>query len=321
MGTESIDGYLRDVAKIPALSANEEEKLRERIRGGDERARDRLVEGSLLLALAMARRKARQVGFRHLHDLICEANLNLVRLGSSFDPDHPQPFGVCVYFTLRQRLSRAAGRLMQPVRVPRTVNDLRIAEHAARRDLRQRLRREPTCDELACELRVPTSRLERAVRAYVAPVELDDPDAFTLPGSEPSPEALALRSADAGRILSAIRRLKPRYRQDTGAAFRPGERFARHLRRDRRRARREPAVRLPGMSAGAGPAGQDDRGGVSGRSAQNLQPTIAWILRRSPKPRFSSPNISAPPFNSKITPPLTCSAISTFVSLLSLGPS
>ena len=146
MGQESIDGYLRDVARIPALTAGEEDELRERIRAGDERARTRLVEGSLLLALAMARRKARQVGYRHLHDLICEANLTLARLGRGFDPDHKQPFGICAYYTLRQRLSRAAGRLMQPVRIPRAVNDLRIAERTARVELRQRLRREPTSD-------------------------------------------------------------------------------------------------------------------------------------------------------------------------------
>jgi len=219
MGQESIDGYLRDVARIPALTATEEETLRGRIRAGDERARDRLVEGSLVLALTMARRKARQVGYRHLHDLICEANLNLVRLGGNFDPDHPQPFGICVYFTLRQRLSRAAGRLMHPVRIPRAVSDLRIAERTARGDLRQRLRREPTCDELADELQVPTARLERAVRAYAAPLELDDQKTRTLPGSEPSPEMQALQSADAHRIMRAIRRLKPRYRQTLELRF------------------------------------------------------------------------------------------------------
>ena len=72
---------------------------------------------------------------------------------------------------------------------------------------------------MARELRVSAVRLGRAVRAYVAPVELDDPDAQPLPGSSPSPESTALNSADAQRVLRAIRRLKPRYRQTLEQRF------------------------------------------------------------------------------------------------------
>jgi RNA polymerase primary sigma factor len=219
MDTEALNWFLRDLSKIPTLTDEEEQGLRRRIRAGDESARQRLVEGSLSMALGLARRKARQVGYRHLQDLVCEANLTLVNLGRSFDPGHPHPFGVCAYFLVRQHLGRVVGRMFQPVSVPRAVLDLRRAERTARQELRQRLQREPTREELADDLRVPTARLEQAIRSYMSPLELDDSDAAPLPGAGLSPEQLALRTADAITVQQAIRHLKPRQRRTLELRF------------------------------------------------------------------------------------------------------
>jgi RNA polymerase primary sigma factor len=219
MDSQALNWFLRDLSKIPTLTDEEERRLRRRIRAGDDSARQRLVEGSLSMALGLARRKARQVGYRHLQDLVCEANLTLVNLGRTFDPDHPRPFGVCAYFLVRQHLCRVVGGMLHPVSVPRAVLDLRRAERTARQELRQRLRREPTRDELAEDLRVPTARLEQAIRSYMMPLELDDSTTAPLPGAGPSPELLAIRTADASTVQQAILHLRPRQRRTLELRF------------------------------------------------------------------------------------------------------
>jgi RNA polymerase sigma factor (sigma-70 family) len=189
------------------------------LRAGDENARVRLAESALPLAFHLARRKSLQIGRHLLHDLVAEANLTVAALSRSFDPDSPHPFGVHAYFQIRQALTRATGLFVRPLRVPYAVQRLERSEREVRRDLRQRLRREPRRFEIARELGVSLAKLECVPGSVFLASDLDAPDAAPVPDTGPSPEDETIREDEATRIRDAVDRLGPRDRDLVGRWF------------------------------------------------------------------------------------------------------
>jgi len=216
---DAMNLYLRELAGIPPLDEAEEQALRRRLRHGDEAARQRLAESGLPLAFSLARRKSRQIGGRLLADLVSEANLTVARLGRTFEPDAPHPFGVYVYFQVRQALTRAVGTMIRPVRVPGSVQRLERREHEACRELRQRLRREPRRGEIASELGVPVAHVDRIPASPWTTPEPDAPGTPPVTACGPSPEDEAIRISDAAWVRGALDRLRPSDRSVVGRRF------------------------------------------------------------------------------------------------------
>ena len=108
--------YLGEIARIPRLSREDEQALAEKIRAGDERAKERLVEANLRLVVQIARR------YMHrglpLPDLIEEGNIGLLRAVEKFEPERGLRFATYATWWIRQAVSRALANQARTIRLP-----------------------------------------------------------------------------------------------------------------------------------------------------------------------------------------------------------
>ena len=147
---DSLRMYLRDIGRIPLLSAAQEVSLAKRMERGDMEAKSRLVEANLRLVVSIAKRYLGR-GLSFL-DLIQEGNLGLIRAVEKFDYRRGYKFSTYATWWIRQAVTRAIADQARTIRIPvhmyETINKI----VRVRRDLVQVLGREPAVEELALEL-------------------------------------------------------------------------------------------------------------------------------------------------------------------------
>ena len=165
--------YLKEIGKVPLLSADEEVELAKRMAEGDEDAKKRLAEANLRLVVSIAKRYVGR-GMLFL-DLIQEGNLGLIKAVEKFD--YHKGFKVSTYATwwIRQAITRAIADQARTIRIPvhmvETINKLiRVS-----RQLLQELGREPTPEEIAAELDMPVERVREILKISQEPVSLETP--------------------------------------------------------------------------------------------------------------------------------------------------
>ena len=165
--------YLKEIGKVPLLSADEEVELAKRMAEGDEDAKKRLAEANLRLVVSIAKRYVGR-GMLFL-DLIQEGNLGLIKAVEKFD--YPKGFKFSTYATwwIRQAITRAIADQARTIRIPvhmvETINKLiRVS-----RQLLQELGREPTPEEIAAELDMPVERVREILKISQEPVSLETP--------------------------------------------------------------------------------------------------------------------------------------------------
>jgi len=165
--------YLREIGRVPLLSAEEEVALAERIEQGDEEAKRLLTEANLRLVVSIAKRYVGR-GMLFL-DLIQEGNLGLIKAVEKFD--HRKGFKFSTYATwwIRQAITRAIADQARTIRIPvhmvETINKLiRVS-----RQLLQELGREPTPEEIAAEMDMPVERVREILKIAQEPVSLETP--------------------------------------------------------------------------------------------------------------------------------------------------
>ena len=156
--------YLKEIGKVPLLSAEEEIELAKRMELGDQEAKKRLAEANLRLVFSIAKRYVGR-GMLFL-DLIQEGNLGLIKAVEKFD-----------YRTwwIRQAITRAIADQARTIRIPvhmvETINKLiRVS-----RQLLQELGREPTPEEIAAEMNMPVERVREILKISQEPVSLETP--------------------------------------------------------------------------------------------------------------------------------------------------
>ena len=158
-GRELLALYLSDIAKIPLLSADDEQELARRVQAGDAEAERRLTEGNLRLVVRVARRYLNR-GLSLL-DLIEEGNLGLIQAADRFEPERGLHFSTYAAIWIRQSILRGIAEQARSVRIPvqmfQQVNRFVRVE----RVLRARLGREPGIDEMSSELGISTVRTAR----------------------------------------------------------------------------------------------------------------------------------------------------------------
>ncbi len=165
--------YLKEIGKVPLLSAEEEIELAQRMENGDEYAKKRLAEANLRLVVSIAKRYVGR-GMLFL-DLIQEGNLGLIKAVEKFDYRKGYKFSTYATWWIRQAITRAIADQARTIRIPvhmvETINKLiRVS-----RQLLQELGREPSPEEIAEEMNMPVDRVREILKISQEPVSLETP--------------------------------------------------------------------------------------------------------------------------------------------------
>ncbi len=165
--------YLKEIGKVPLLSAEEEIELAKKMELGDQDAKKRLAEANLRLVVSIAKRYVGR-GMLFL-DLIQEGNLGLIKAVEKFDYRKGYKFSTYATWWIRQAITRAIADQARTIRIPvhmvETINKLiRVS-----RQLLQELGREPSPEEIAEEMNMPVDRVREIMKISQEPVSLETP--------------------------------------------------------------------------------------------------------------------------------------------------
>jgi RNA polymerase primary sigma factor len=165
--------YLKEIGRVPLLSAEEEIDLAKRMEEGDEEAKRRLAEANLRLVVSIAKRYVGR-GMLFL-DLIQEGNLGLIKAVEKFDYTKGYKFSTYATWWIRQAITRAIADQARTIRIPvhmvETINKLiRVS-----RQLLQELGREPAPEEIAKVMDIPVERVREIMKIAQEPVSLETP--------------------------------------------------------------------------------------------------------------------------------------------------
>ncbi|MEG0593681.1 MAG: RNA polymerase sigma factor RpoD [Christensenella sp.] len=165
--------YLKEIGKVPLLSAAEEVDLAKRMGEGDEAAKQKLAEANLRLVVSIAKRYVGR-GMLFL-DLIQEGNLGLIKAVEKFDYLKGYKFSTYATWWIRQAITRAIADQARTIRIPvhmvETINKLiRVS-----RQLLQQYGRDPLPEELAKEMDIPEEKVREILKIAQEPVSLETP--------------------------------------------------------------------------------------------------------------------------------------------------
>jgi RNA polymerase primary sigma factor len=173
ISTDSLQLFLKDIGKVPLLTAAQEVELAKRIERGDHRAKQGMIAANLRLVVSIAKNYRNQ-GLPFL-DLIQEGTIGLVRAAEKFD--HRRGFKFSTYATwwIRQAVARALADKSRTIRMPVHVVEKLNKIGRVERKLVGELGREPTSAEIALELELHVHEVEQIRRSAQAPVSLEKP--------------------------------------------------------------------------------------------------------------------------------------------------
>ena len=165
--------YLKEIGKVPLLTAEEEQDLAKRMTEGDEEARKKLTEANLRLVVSIAKRYVGR-GMLFL-DLIQEGNLGLIRAVEKFDYTKGYKFSTYATWWIRQAITRAIADQARTIRIPvhmvETINKvIRVS-----RQLLQELGHDPSAEEIAQAMDLPPEKVREILKVAQEPVSLETP--------------------------------------------------------------------------------------------------------------------------------------------------
>ena len=170
---DSLRLYLREIGKVPLLTADQEVYLAKRIERGDMSAKTHMIEANLRLVVSIAKSYLGR-GLSFL-DLIQEGSLGLIRAVEKFDYRKGYKFSTYATWWIRQAVTRAIADKARTIRIPvHMVEKLNKVVHIERQ-LVQRLGREPQPEEIALELEMTTEEVREILRMAQLPVSLEKP--------------------------------------------------------------------------------------------------------------------------------------------------
>ena len=209
--------YLKEIGKVPLLSADEEIELAKRMEEGDEEAKRRLSEANLRLVVSIAKRYVGR-GMLFL-DLIQEGNLGLIKAVEKFDYRKGYKFSTYATWWIRQAITRAIADQARTIRIPvhmvETINKLiRVS-----RQLLQEYGREPLPEEIAAEMGIPEDKVREIIKIAQEPVSLETPIGeeedshlgdFIPDDDAPAPADAAAFTLLKEQLMSVLSTLTPR---------------------------------------------------------------------------------------------------------------
>lgn len=170
---DPVKMYLKDIGKVPLLSAEEEIELAKRMEAGDEMAKKKLAESNLRLVVSIAKRYVGR-GMLFL-DLIQEGNLGLLKAVEKFDYRKGYKFSTYATWWIRQAITRAIADQARTIRIPvhmvETINKVTRVS----RDLLQKLGREPLPEEVGEVMGLSKERVQEIMKIAQEPVSLETP--------------------------------------------------------------------------------------------------------------------------------------------------
>ncbi len=214
ISTDALQLFLKDIGKVPLLTAAQEVELAKRIERGDHSAKQKMVESNLRLVVSIAKNYRNQ-GLPFL-DLIQEGTIGLVRAAEKFDYRKGFKFSTYATWWIRQAVARALADKARTIRMPVHVVEKLNKIGRIERKLLGELGREPTVDEIARELELEPDEIEHIKRSAQAPISLEKPVGdeeesefghFLADESAPAPDEaaeIALRKETLARVLQTL---------------------------------------------------------------------------------------------------------------------
>ena len=173
ISTDTLQLFLKDIGRVPLLTAAQEVELAKRIERGEHAAKQAMVEANLRLVVSIAKRYRNQ-GLPFL-DLIQEGTIGLVRAAEKFDYRKGFKFSTYATWWIRQAVARAIADKGRTIRMPVHVVEKLNKIHRSERKLRAELSREPTAAEIARDLELSVDEVEQIRRSAQTPVSLEKP--------------------------------------------------------------------------------------------------------------------------------------------------
>lgn len=214
---DPVKMYLKDIGKVPLLSADEERELASRMAQGDEEAKQKLSEANLRLVVSIAKRHIGR-GMLFL-DLIQEGNLGLMKAVEKFDYNKGFKFSTYATWWIRQAITRAIADQARTIRIPVHMVETIHRQQRAQRDLLQKLGREPTPEEVAEYMDVPVEKVIEIQKIAQDPVSLETPigeeeDSHLVDFIEDTktiaPQDSAAQTMLREQLIAALHKLTPR---------------------------------------------------------------------------------------------------------------
>jgi len=173
VSTDALQLFLKDIGRVPLLTAAQEVELAKRIERGDHAAKQKMVESNLRLVVSIAKNYRNQ-GLPFL-DLIQEGTIGLVRAAEKFDYRKGFKFSTYATWWIRQAVARALADKARTIRMPVHVVEKLNKIGRMERKLLGELGREPTAVEIALELELDAMEVEQIRRSAQAPISLEKP--------------------------------------------------------------------------------------------------------------------------------------------------
>jgi RNA polymerase primary sigma factor len=173
ISTDTLQLFLKDIGRVPLLTAAQEVELAKRIERGEHAAKQAMVEANLRLVVSIAKRYRNQ-GLPFL-DLIQEGTIGLVRAAEKFDYRKGFKFSTYATWWIRQAVARAIADKGRTIRMPVHVVEKLNKIHRSERKLRAELSREPSAVEIARDLDLSVDEVEQIRRSAQTPVSLEKP--------------------------------------------------------------------------------------------------------------------------------------------------
>ncbi len=170
---DPVKMYLKEIGRVPLLSAEREAELSKRMAEGDERAKQELVEANLRLVVSIAKKYVGKGLF--FLDLIQEGNLGLMKAVSKFDYTKGYKFSTYATWWIRQAITRAIADQARTIRIPVHMVET-IHKYTKRsREMLQELGREVTPEEMAKELNMSPDKIREIIKVAQDPISLETP--------------------------------------------------------------------------------------------------------------------------------------------------
>jgi RNA polymerase primary sigma factor len=172
---DPVQMYLKEIGKIPRITADEEKELSKRIEKGDEEAKKKLARANLKLVVAFAKKYVGRSPNLTLLDLIQEGNLGLFRAVEKFDWRRGYKFSTYATWWIRQAITRALADQARTIRIPVHMVETISKYTQAKRRLLQDLGREPLPEEIAAEMGIEVSKVHHIMKISQDTVSLETP--------------------------------------------------------------------------------------------------------------------------------------------------